>query len=265
MSPDALPHNSVHGLLIATDACKGHPIQSHKTHTGSREANEETLLPCHTGGNMGKTWKNDPFVLDDVCPGGRFHRRHHHQVSYRLSVRFMAYGSSTWRRRHPDASIRLPLSCIPMFRGASPFLILLLLLDGRCGSGLHPAGNGEGGPESGGGGGEVPWVEILSPRPAQLLEDGTFDSVDLSFIVHGAEMGEQSAAAEVYILRYWSCKPLEAFGRFTIDRRTRPMCTESREEEEGRNLRRNQAKKHAQTCTPQTHAFFPPFGARATS
>ena len=48
---------------------------------------------------------------------------------------------------------------------------------------------------------DIPWVEILTPLPAQLIEDGSFDTVDLSFVIHGIEMGPESAVAEVFILR----------------------------------------------------------------
>lgn len=55
---------------------------------------------------------------------------------------------------------------------------------------------------------DIPWVEILSPRPAQLLEDGSFDNVDLAFVVHGMDMGPELAIAEVFVLRSLSSSHL---------------------------------------------------------
>ncbi|EKX53633.1 hypothetical protein GUITHDRAFT_100617 [Guillardia theta CCMP2712] len=46
-----------------------------------------------------------------------------------------------------------------------------------------------------------PWVEILSPQPAQLFVEGQFSSIMLHFVVHGVELGADSVAAHVFVIR----------------------------------------------------------------
>jgi hypothetical protein len=45
------------------------------------------------------------------------------------------------------------------------------------------------------------WVEILAPTPAQLFVEGSFSQIELKFYVHNIEVGEDSAVANVYIIK----------------------------------------------------------------
>jgi len=47
-----------------------------------------------------------------------------------------------------------------------------------------------------------PWVEIVSPRPAQLFVEGEFGALELCFRVHGLAMGEGKAVANVYVIQH---------------------------------------------------------------
>ena len=47
-----------------------------------------------------------------------------------------------------------------------------------------------------------PWVDIVSPRPAQLFVEGEFAALELRFRVHGLAMGEGQAVANVYVIRH---------------------------------------------------------------
>eukprot|EP00960_Hanusia_phi_P033352 750421-Hanusia_phi.AAC.1 len=48
---------------------------------------------------------------------------------------------------------------------------------------------------------DQPWVEILSPRPAQLFIEGEFSSILLHFVVHGVELSADSVVAHVFVIR----------------------------------------------------------------
>jgi len=48
---------------------------------------------------------------------------------------------------------------------------------------------------------EEPWVDIISPSPAQLFVEGEFSSLELRFRVHGLAMGAGAGVANVYIIR----------------------------------------------------------------
>ena len=47
-----------------------------------------------------------------------------------------------------------------------------------------------------------PWVDIISPTPAQLFIEGQFPAVELHFRVHGLQMGAGAGAANVYVIRH---------------------------------------------------------------
>ena len=48
---------------------------------------------------------------------------------------------------------------------------------------------------------EEPWVEIISPSPAQLFVEGQFSDLELHFRVHGLAMGAGKGVANVYVIR----------------------------------------------------------------
>ena len=67
-------------------------------------------------------------------------------------------------------------------------LSLALLISLPHGADLEPA------PE--------PWVDIISPEPAQLFVEGEFASLALRFRVHGLELGDGKGVAHVYVIRH---------------------------------------------------------------
>ena len=46
------------------------------------------------------------------------------------------------------------------------------------------------------------WIEILSPTPAQLFLEGSFERIELRFQVHNFKMGEDSGVANVHIIKH---------------------------------------------------------------
>jgi hypothetical protein len=47
-----------------------------------------------------------------------------------------------------------------------------------------------------------PWVDIISPTPAQLFIEGQFTALELHFRVHGLAMGAGAGVANVYVIRH---------------------------------------------------------------
>jgi hypothetical protein len=47
-----------------------------------------------------------------------------------------------------------------------------------------------------------PWVDIISPTPAQLFIEGQFTALELHFRVHSLEMGAGAGVANVYVIRH---------------------------------------------------------------
>ena len=45
------------------------------------------------------------------------------------------------------------------------------------------------------------WIDILSPKSAQLFVEGMFDEIRLQYAVHGVDVGEGKAHVMVYIIK----------------------------------------------------------------
>ncbi len=47
-----------------------------------------------------------------------------------------------------------------------------------------------------------PWIEIISPSPAQLFVEGSFSKIELRYRVHDYQMGLDSGVANVHIIKH---------------------------------------------------------------